>query len=309
MNEWGIKTSVLCECRRQAINKFTELNVKPVYITLSGSHLYGFPSKDSDIDIRCCHIMDTKDMFHLTRAVEVEPKESDTIEQIEENIKNLKENRHKRMCDKTSVLQWDGDIEIDGVKIPIEFESHEIKKVIGLAMGNNSNILEHIFSKNLLTSDPLVFTQLKKLTKESISKIVYNPYHGLAEFNYKKFIESMNPTYRDKLVKKYLYVIRAYLVGTYALETGEIEPNIRFHLKKEWHYDSKEDRILINELIDKKEDAEYQITAIDHKRCREVVARLKGRMELAKISSLLPNKPTNHAAWDDFIYNVRLRNL
>ena len=112
-----------------------------------------------------------------------------------------------------------------------------------------------------------------------------------------------------KLVKKYLYVIRAYLVGTYALETGEIEPNIRFHLKKDWNYDSKEDRILINELIDKKEDAEYQITAIDHKRCRELIARLKGRMELAKISSLLPDKPTNQTAWDDFIYNVRLRNL
>ena len=309
MNEWGIKTSALCECRRQAINKFTEIGVKPVYITLSGSHLYGFPSKDSDIDIRCCHIMDTKDMFHLTRAVEVEPKESDTADEIEDNIKNLKENRHKRMCDKTSVLQWDGEIEIDGIKTPIEFESQEIQKTIGLAMGNNSNILEHIFSKNLLTSPPTEFLRLKELTKASISKIVYNPYHGLAEFNYKKFIESMNPTYRDKLVKKYLYVIRAYLVGSYALRTGEIEPNIRFHLKKEWNYDSKEDRILIQELIDKKEDAEYQVTAIDHKRCRETVARLKAQMEIAKMESKLQDKPTNQTAWDDFIYNVRLRNL
>jgi len=273
MNEWGLKTSVLNECRNLALNKFQELKIKPVYIALSGSHLYGFPSKDSDIDIRCSHIVDSKSFFHLSKP--------------------------------SDIIQWKD--KIDGIEI--EFESQEIQKTIGLAMGNNSNILEHIFSKNMLNSPPTEYLRLKELTKQSISKIVFNPYHGLAEFNYKKFIESMNPTYRDKLVKKYLYVIRAYLVGTYALETGEIEPNIRFHLKKEWHYDSKEDRILINELIDKKEDAEYQITAIDHKRCREVVARLKGRIELAKISSLLPDKPTNQTAWDDFIYNVRLRNL
>lgn len=273
MNQFGVGTATLNECRRLAINKFKKRGVKAVYVSLSGSHLYGFPSKDSDIDIRCCHIADTKSFFHLS-----EPNDNFIWKDM-----------------------------IDG--IPIEFESQEIRKVIGLAMGNNSNILENIFSPNLLSSVPTEYIRLAELAKQSISQIVYNPYHGMAEFNYKKFIESMNPTYKDKLVKKYLYVIRAYLVGTYALETGTIEPNIRFHLKKEWNYDSKEDRILITELIEKKEDAEYQVTAIDHKRCREVIARLKGRMELAKISSFLPNKPTNQDAWDDFIYNVRLRNL
>jgi uncharacterized protein len=273
MNQMDLETGVINECRRLVINKFRELNVKPVYIAVSGSHLYGFPSIDSDVDIRCSHIADTKSFFHLSRPSEI--------------------------------IQWKDNYE----GMEIEFESQEIQKTIGLAMGNNSNILEHIFSKNLLTSQPTEYLRLKELTIQSMSKLVYNPYHGLAEFNYKKFIESMNPTYRDKLVKKYLYVIRAYLVGTYALERGEIEPNIRFHLKKDWNYDSKEDRILINELIEKKEDAEYQVTAINHKRCRELIARLKGRMELAKISSLLPDNPTNQAAWDDFIYNVRLRNL
>lgn len=273
MNELGLKSSTISECRRQAINGLKERNVKPVYISISGSHLYGFPSADSDIDIRCCHIADTKSFFHLSRP--------------------------------SDIIQWKG--EIDG-KV-IEFESQEIQKTIGLAMGNNSNILEHIFSKNLLTSEPTEYLRLKELTKQAISKIVYNPYHGLAEYNYRKFIESMNPTYRDKLIKKYLYVIRAYLVGTCALETGEIEPNIRFHLKKEWNYDSKEDRILIDELIEKKVEAEYQVTALDHKRCREAIARLKARMEIALLESKLPDKPANNEAWDDFIYNVRLRNL
>ena len=290
MNELGLKSSTISECRRQAINGLKERNVKPVYIAISGSHLYGFPSADSDIDIRCCHIADTKSFFHLSRP--------------------------------SDIIQWKG--ETDGKEIEVadndssatshtnivcEFESQEIQKTIGLAMGNNSNILEHIFSKNLLTSEPTEYLRLKELTQQSISKIIYNPYHGLAEYNYRKFIESMNPTYRDKLVKKYLYVIRAYLVGTYALMIGEIEPNIRFHLKKDWNYDSKEDRILIHELIEKKENAEYQVTALDHKRCREAIARLKARMEITLLESKLPDKPVNQIAWDDFIYNVRLRNL
>lgn len=294
MNEWNLKTSLISECRRQAINKLNEFDVKPVYITLSGSHLYGFPSKDSDIDIRCCHIIDTKALLHLTKGVELE------IE-IEKNGKKV-----KQMRDRTSVLQWDGVVEDDGKEIPIEFESMEIYKTIGLAMGNNSNILEHIFSKNLLTSEPTEFLRLKELTKQSISKIVFNPYHGLVEFNYKKFIESMNPTYRDKLVKKYLYVIRGCLVGAHALRTGEIEPCIRPHIRA---LDNEEDRNLINELIEKKEDAEYQIAAIDHKRCRELVARLKARMEIALAESPLPDKPINQAAWDDFFYNIRLKHI
>jgi len=270
MNEHDLKTSVIAECRRQTINGMKERGIKPVYITISGSHLYGFPSSDSDIDIRCCHIIDTKLFFHLSRPSEI--------------------------------VQWKGDI--NGQLV--EFESQEIQKTIGLAMGNNSNILEHIFSKNLLTSEPMEYQRLSELTRQSISKIVFNPYHGLAEFNYKKFIESMNPTYRDKLVKKYLYVIRAYLVGTHALNTGEIQPNIRPHIRA---LDNAGDRNLIQELIEKKEDAEYQITAIDHRKCREVIARLKGRMEIAKMESKLPDKPTNREAWDNFLLNVRLRNL
>ena len=270
MNQWGLKTSTLNECRRLALNKLDEKKVKPVYIALSGSHLYGFPSKDSDIDIRCSHIVDTKSLFHLSKPFEI--------------------------------LQWKD--EIDGIEI--EFESQEIRKTIVLAMGNNSNILEHIFTKNMLSTEPVEYSRLKELASNSISKIVFNPYHGLAEFNYRKFIDSMNPTYRDKLVKKYLYVIRAYLVGTHVLDTGEIKPNIKEHINS---IDDKNDRSLIHELIKKKEDAEYQIAAIDHRRCRELIARLKAYMEVSKFNSKLPDKPNNYDAWDDFLYNIRLRNI
>ena len=29
--------------------------VEPLFVTVSGAHLYGFPSPDSDLDLRGCH--------------------------------------------------------------------------------------------------------------------------------------------------------------------------------------------------------------------------------------------------------------
>ena len=268
MNEYGLKAKTINECRKLAINHLGgKAKVYPIYIVVSGSHLYGFPSKDSDIDIRCCHIRDTKTSFRLQKG--------------------------------SDVLQWKD--EIDGKEI--EFESQEIEKIIGLAYKNNSNILEHIVSKNLLTSPPTQYLRLKELTLKSISQVVAKPYHGMAVYNYKKFIESMNATYRDKLVKKYLYVIRSYLVGAHALRTGIIEPNIRHHLKGL----EKETQETINELLKKKEEAEYQIIAIDHKKCRECVARLRALFIIAEEESKLQAKPNTFKEFDDFLYNIRLR--
>ena len=267
MNEYGLKSKVSNECRRLAINHFKELGVQPVYIVVSGSHLYGFPSVDSDIDIRCCHIRDTKTLFHLHKG--------------------------------SDVYQWKD--EVDGVEI--EFESQEIDKIINLAFKNNSNILEHVFTKNLLGSPPTEYLRLKELCEKSISKVVANPYHGMATFNYKKFIESMNPTYRDKLVKKYLYVMRSYLVGAHALRTGDIVPNIRKHLK------GLDSDIVdtIKELIEKKKSGEYQVTAIDHKHCREVVAKLRALFVIAERDSKLDDKPSTFDEFDDLLYNIRLK--
>lgn len=40
------------------------------FITVSGAHLYGFPSEDSDIDLRGCYQLPLEDMIGLRRPVE-----------------------------------------------------------------------------------------------------------------------------------------------------------------------------------------------------------------------------------------------
>ena len=80
-----------------------------IFYTLSGAHLYGFPSSDSDYDIRGCHILDKREICGLNM-----PK--DVIERMT------------------------GDI---------DFVSFDIKKELGLILQNNSNVLEHVFAPPL----------------------------------------------------------------------------------------------------------------------------------------------------------------
>lgn len=151
-----------------------------IYLTISGSHLYGFPSRNSDIDYRGCYQADTNQFLGLRQ-----PK--DVI-----------------------------DIKVEDNDICL----FEIKKEIGLSLNSNCNVLEHINSNPILSTAE--FLRMKQLINNAYGKNgLYNSYKGMATFNYKKFCLQGRNT-----VKKYLYVFRGLMAGTYALQTGQIQPNI-----------------------------------------------------------------------------------
>jgi hypothetical protein len=41
------------------------LGYRPLFVTVSGAHLYGFPSADSDVDLRGCHQLPLGDILGL----------------------------------------------------------------------------------------------------------------------------------------------------------------------------------------------------------------------------------------------------
>ncbi|MBW2973468.1 nucleotidyltransferase domain-containing protein [Candidatus Woesearchaeota archaeon] len=96
------------------LKKFVKGKVKnPVFYSLSGAHLYGFASKDSDFDIRGCHIVPTKELLGLRKPWPV-----------------------------VEIMQGDND-----------FVSQEIEKFIGLMIKPNGNVLEQLLSPlNIVTS-------------------------------------------------------------------------------------------------------------------------------------------------------------
>jgi uncharacterized protein len=80
-----------------------------VFATISGAHLYGFPSPDSDIDLRAVHVLPAIELLGLNSVLE-------TIETA---------NR------RDDVL--------------VETVTHDVKKFIRLLLRNNGYVLEQLF--------------------------------------------------------------------------------------------------------------------------------------------------------------------
>ena len=93
-------------------NELTKKKAKLISLMISGSHLYGFESEDSDVDYRGTFLINTNSFLGLGQ-----PK--DVIE--------LKKD--------------DNDIVL-----------FELKKEIGLALSGNCNVLEHLTAKQIITT-------------------------------------------------------------------------------------------------------------------------------------------------------------
>jgi len=121
------------------------------YLCESGSKIYGWSSKDSDIDIRgSFYCRDTTDLFKLGIVKETH----------------------------------EGKIEPN-----IDYCLHEIRKELGLAAKSNCNILEHFATKPIYAIE--AFDSLRDIILKSFGKNgLYNSYKGMAKHNYYKYIKS-----------------------------------------------------------------------------------------------------------------------
>jgi predicted nucleotidyltransferase len=113
----------------------------PLFVTVSGAHLYGFPSPDSDYDLRGAHIGSIESVFGLFPGTPtLEPK-----------------------------------IETDDLEI--EIVSHEIGKYLRLMMKPNGYVLEQIYSPLVVWSTP-GHEGLKQLAHGLICRGLYHHYRG-----------------------------------------------------------------------------------------------------------------------------------
>ena len=117
------------------------LDYKPLFVTVSGAHLYGFPSSDSDVDLRGCHLLPLRDVVGLDLP-------NQTME-------------HKTIDDGTEV----------------ELVSHEVGKYLRLLVRNNGYILEQIFSPIVVLGQEFL-DELRPLAQRCITRHHYHHYRG-----------------------------------------------------------------------------------------------------------------------------------
>jgi uncharacterized protein len=117
------------------------LDFHPLFITVSGAHLYGFPSSDSDVDLRGCHRLPLRDVVGL-----------DLPEQTLE---------HETVHEGTEV----------------DLVSHEVGKYLRLLVRNNGYVLEQVFSPIVVLGREFL-DELRPLARRCITRHHYHHYRG-----------------------------------------------------------------------------------------------------------------------------------
>jgi len=113
----------------------------PLFVTVSGAHLYGFPSPDSDVDLRGAHLLPLRDVVGL-----------DLPEQTLER-------------------------KLDLAGVEVELVSHDLGKYLRLLVKNNGYVLEQIFSPLIVTGQGFL-DELRPLARRCITRYHYHHYRG-----------------------------------------------------------------------------------------------------------------------------------
>jgi len=164
-----------------------------LFVTISGAHLYGFPSPDSDYDLRSAHILP------LATAVGLDPG-PETIEQ--------------------STVR-------DGLELDIV--SHEVKKFFEMVLKRNGYVLEQIYSPLVLQSTP-EHTELKHIARDCITRHHAHHYLGFVHTQWRLF-ERENPRRIKPLLYVYRVLLTGiHLMQTGEVEANLLQLNEHFHL-------------------------------------------------------------------------------
>lgn len=121
-----------------------------LFATVSGAHLYGFPSRDSDVDLRGVHVLPAEDLVGLR-----EPEE-------------------------TRSRMWDADgVEMDLV-------SHDLRKFVRLMLKPNGYVLEQLLSP-LVVHTTALHAELAALAPAVLTRNHAHHYRGFAHTQWRLF--------------------------------------------------------------------------------------------------------------------------
>jgi hypothetical protein len=236
-----------------------------VFATISGADLYGFPSDDGDYDIRAAHVLPINALL----------------------IAMLGEGGMDKITDLTL------EKTIDQPEPVMDFVSHDIGKFLRLALKGNGYVLEQLLSP-LIVETSEWHAELKSLAPGLVTRRLYHHYRGFFA-NQEKIYNNIG----SKRVKGLLYQYRVALTGIHALETGEIDANVR-HLNEHFRLPG------IDELIALKVGGEAAFLADDGRYLADIKT-LEPKLNAAFEQSQLPLEPPleTRRAVEDFVVRCR----
>jgi len=159
-----------------------------LFATISGAHLYGFPSPDSDFDLRGIHLLPLREVIGLETGEE-------TVE---------KSGIH------------------DGLEI--DLVTHDVKKFFGLMLKKNGYVLEQLLSPLIVYTTP-EHEELKAIAPACITKHHAHHYFGFAETQW-KLIQKADPPHVKPLLYVYRVLLTGiHLMRTGEVEANLVRLN------------------------------------------------------------------------------------
>jgi len=164
-----------------------------LFATISGAHLYGFPSPDSDFDLHGAHVLPL-----------------DAVVGLDVRDETIQDSRV-----------------IEGLEMDIV--SHDVRKFFGLLLKKNGYVLEQLYSPLIVRTTP-EHDELKAIARGCITKHHSHHYFGFAETQWKLF-EKEKPRRVKPLLYVYRVLLTGiHLMRTGEIEANLLELNDEFHL-------------------------------------------------------------------------------
>ncbi len=172
-------------------NIIAEQTYPLLFAVISGAHLFGFPSPDSDIDIRGVHILPLEQVVSLKK-----PKETVNIDRVDEGIE-------------------------------LDLTTHDIKKCFELLLGKSGNTVEQVFSP-LVVHTTTEHEELKAIIPQMLT--VHHAHHYFG-FSQRKWHDFLNKKTAKSLLYVYRVLLTGiHLMSTGQIQSNLILLNEDYQL-------------------------------------------------------------------------------
>jgi uncharacterized protein len=164
-----------------------------LFATVSGAHLYGFPSPDSDYDLRGVHILPVQEVIGLEA-----PKETIERSEVQQNLE-------------------------------LDLVTHDIKKFFGLLLKRNGYVLEQLYSP-LIVQTSEAHRELKAIAPGCITRYHSHHYLGFAQTQWRLFEKENPPRVKPLLYVYRVLLTGIHLMQTGDVEANLVKLNEKFQL-------------------------------------------------------------------------------
>lgn len=230
------------------------------FATISGAHLYGFPSPDSDFDLRGAHLLPLREVVGLRPCRE-------TVD--------------------TTTLE-------DGMEL--DLVTHDVKKFFGLMLKKNGYVLEQVCSPLIVHTTP-AFERLQEIAPRCVTRHHWHHYRGFAATQWKLIQKESPPRIKPLLYLYRVLMTGIHMMQSGEIEANIITLNDTFRFsfidelvqrkvsgrEKEplADYDSEFHESRYRELSQRLEEAGARSTLPETATCQEELNELLVELRLA----------------------------